>query len=320
MASGARRRRVARATVNMMKGGFELEEALFSTAPVGLHCVDANGVILWANRTELNFLGFAEDEYVGRYVSSFVYSDKVEAASGSGNILAGGCTAGSNNNNSEQQQQQGGSEGDNVNLITADDKTLYNEVLKRVVGGNPISDIPVRFVTRSGTVIHLLLDCDGTGIHRRSAATGLQPPPPDAASRRYYRFFTRDDTSRRIQEMRSNVLFQETNRSLQMLDNFMNRSMQQMRVPLTLMERACNLVTENMDDIDEVVRRNAAHASMVMMQQNANNAGSGNDDASIAQHSVVMRRSSSRQNLGFYILGEEDVIKPPSASAGCGTI
>mmetsp|Transcript_59045 Transcript_59045/g.125454 ORF Transcript_59045/g.125454 Transcript_59045/m.125454 type:complete len:121 (+) Transcript_59045:667-1029(+) len=120
--------------------------------------------------------------------------------------------------------------------------------------------------------------------------------------------------------MRSNVLFQETNRSLQMLDNFMNRSMQQMRVPLTLMERACNLVTENMDDIDEVVRRNAAHASMVMMQQNANNAGSGNDDASIAQHSVVMRRSSSRQNLGFYILGEEDVIKPPSASAGCGTI
>jgi hypothetical protein len=41
----------------------------------------------------------------------------------------------------------------------------------------------------------------------------------------YYRCFTRDDTARRIQEMRSNVLFQETNRSLQMLDNFMNRSM-----------------------------------------------------------------------------------------------
>mmetsp|Transcript_59045 Transcript_59045/g.125452 ORF Transcript_59045/g.125452 Transcript_59045/m.125452 type:complete len:222 (+) Transcript_59045:65-730(+) len=186
MASGARRRRVARATVNMMKGGFELEEALFSTAPVGLHCVDANGVILWANRTELNFLGFAEDEYVGRYVSSFVYSDKVEAASGSGNILAGGCTAGSNNNNSEQQQQQGGSEGDNVNLITADDKTLYNEVLKRVVGGNPISDIPVRFVTRSGTVIHLLLDCDGTGIHtgdpRRRDCSPRRPTPPPVAT------------------------------------------------------------------------------------------------------------------------------------------
>jgi len=77
----------------------------------------------------------------------------------------------------------------------------------------------------------------------------------------YFRFFTRDDTSHRIQGMSFNVLFQETNRSLQMLDNFMNRSMQQMRAPLTLMERACNLVAENIEDIDEVVRRNAAAAA-----------------------------------------------------------
>lgn len=143
-----------------------------------------------------------------------------------------------------------------MNLITADDKTLYKEILKRITGGNPIHEIPVRFVTRTGTVVHLLIDCDGKGV---------LPPGATSFESRYFRCFTRDDTQRRIQEMRSNVLFQETNRSLQMLDNFMNRSMSQMRLPLTLMEKACTLVTENIEDINEVVRRNAS------MQQNQRN-------------------------------------------------
>jgi CheY-like chemotaxis protein len=207
-------------------GGFEVEEALFSTAPVGLHCVSSSGRILWANQTELNLLGFSKEEYVGQYVSSFVYSDQQPHSA---------------NNNLEQDGP--------LNLITADDKTLYKEILKRITGGNPIREIPVSFTTRSGTVVHLLLDCDGKGVI---------PPGATSFEYRYFRCFTRDDTQRRIQEMRSNVLFQETNRSLQMLDNFMNRSMSQMRLPLTLMEKACDLVTENIEDINEVVRRNAS--------------------------------------------------------------
>ncbi|KAL7440613.1 hypothetical protein ACHAXM_007376 [Skeletonema potamos] len=209
----------------MAVGGFEVEDALFSTAPVGLHCVSSSGQILWANQTELNLLGFSKEEYVGQYVSSFVYSDQ-QPHSATSNL-----------------EQEGP-----LNLITADDKTLYKEILKRIAGGNSIHEIPVRFNHRSGTVVHLLLDCDGKGVI---------PPGATSFENRYFRCFTRDDTQRRIQEMRSNVLFQETNRSLQMLDNFMNRSMSQMRLPLTLMEKACDLVTENIEDINEVVRRNA---------------------------------------------------------------
>jgi len=223
--------------------GFELEEALYSHAPIGLHCCDCNGLILWANNTELKFLGRTKEEYVGKCFSSFVYTDN------NANIFAGN--------------------------VAADDRTLYNEVLKRVISGNPISDIPVRFVTRSGTVIHLLLDCDGTGILK----------PGASVENRYFRFFTRDDTARRIQEMRSNVLFQETNRSLQMLDNFMNRSMQQMRKPLTLMEWACNLVTENFEDIDEALRST---------QQSPNPALQGNNlsaSLSVALSSTMEARS-----------------------------
>ena len=287
--------------------GFELEEALFSTAPVGIHCVDSRGTIVWANRTELNFLGLNKlEEYVGRYVLSFVYSDKQGPAASNNNagnnILAGGSSGAgggnqqqnqpqqADNNAGQQQEQSGGGGNSNVNqIMTADDKTLYKEVLKRVVtSGSPISEIPVRFVTRSGTVIHLLLDCDGVAIPMRG---GTRQSPSyvadddatitagNSGQQYYYRFFTRDDTARRIQEMRSNVLFQETNRSLQMLDNFMNRSMQMMRAPLNLMEKACNLVSENIEDIDEVVRRNAnasaaaAAAGAMMMAGHVNNNG-----------------------------------------------
>ena len=35
-------------------------------APMCIHFVDSNGRIVWANQAELNFLGYAFDEYVGR--------------------------------------------------------------------------------------------------------------------------------------------------------------------------------------------------------------------------------------------------------------
>lgn len=238
-------------------GGFQVEEALFSNAPVGLHAIDANGLILWANQTELNLLGYTKEEYVGQYIHSFVYSDQQSQHSANNN---------NNNNNNEQ-------DGGQVNLITADDKTLYKEILKRICGGNPIHEIPVRFSTRSGTVVHLLIDCDGKGV---------LPPGATSFENRYFRCFTRDDTQRRIQEMRSNVLFQETNRSLQILDSFMNRSMSQMRLPLRLMEKACDLVTENIEDINEVVRRNASmQQALIAAAPNANNLPSSSPRGSI---------------------------------------
>lgn len=212
---------------------FELEENFYGAAPIGVHCVDASshgGVILWANRADLDFLGFTTtDEYVGCASSS------------------------------------------STGVILPDDRTLYEDILRRVTTGIAVKDILVRFVTRSGATIHLLLDCDGIAITRRGGAASSLAPPSY-----YYRFFTRDDTARRIQEMRSNVSFQETNRSLRMLDDFMNRSLQQIRTPFEFMERACKLVSENIEDIDEVVRKNSAAAYSFMIHNVSN--GLGNSD------------------------------------------
>ncbi len=38
---------------------------------VGMHAVDRQGTILWANRTELEYLGYRPDEYIGRSIEAF---------------------------------------------------------------------------------------------------------------------------------------------------------------------------------------------------------------------------------------------------------
>lgn len=52
-------------------------------APVAIHSIDATGTIVWANRAELELLGYAADEYIGRPVAAFhvdpdVLADLVE--------------------------------------------------------------------------------------------------------------------------------------------------------------------------------------------------------------------------------------------------
>ncbi len=40
-------------------------------ANVGMHWVGPDGIILWANRTEMDMLGFTREEYIGRHIAEF---------------------------------------------------------------------------------------------------------------------------------------------------------------------------------------------------------------------------------------------------------
>lgn len=40
-------------------------------ASIGLHWVNRNGIITWANKAELDMLGYSEEEYVGHHISEF---------------------------------------------------------------------------------------------------------------------------------------------------------------------------------------------------------------------------------------------------------
>jgi PAS domain S-box-containing protein len=48
----------------------ELED-FFENAVVGLHWVGPDGMILWANRAEMESLGYAPEEYIGRHIADF---------------------------------------------------------------------------------------------------------------------------------------------------------------------------------------------------------------------------------------------------------
>lgn len=43
----------------------------FENASIPLHWVDENGIIVWANKAELDALGFGYDEYVGQHIANF---------------------------------------------------------------------------------------------------------------------------------------------------------------------------------------------------------------------------------------------------------
>jgi len=45
--------------------------ALLENAPIGIHWVNADGIIIWANHTELAMLGYSRDEFVGRHLAEF---------------------------------------------------------------------------------------------------------------------------------------------------------------------------------------------------------------------------------------------------------
>jgi len=51
--------------------GDEAFTDFFEEAPVGLHLVGPGGIILHANRTELELLGYRRDEYIGHHIAEF---------------------------------------------------------------------------------------------------------------------------------------------------------------------------------------------------------------------------------------------------------
>src|SRR6476661_6575088 len=49
---------------------FELQDYV-DNAVIGLHWVDAKGIIQWANQAELDMLGYSAEEYIGHHISEF---------------------------------------------------------------------------------------------------------------------------------------------------------------------------------------------------------------------------------------------------------
>jgi PAS domain S-box-containing protein len=67
-----------KATEHEIKSRTRELEDYFENACIGLHWVDANGIIKWANKAELDLLGYSKEEYIGRHISEFhVHQEKI---------------------------------------------------------------------------------------------------------------------------------------------------------------------------------------------------------------------------------------------------
>src|SRR5436190_8170687 len=71
------RRKVGLLTSSSSQHQLDREESLsdlkdfIENVAVPLHWVGPDGTILWANRAELEFLGYAPEEYIGRKITEF---------------------------------------------------------------------------------------------------------------------------------------------------------------------------------------------------------------------------------------------------------
>jgi PAS domain S-box-containing protein len=163
----------------------------FQNAPIALHWLSGEGIVLWANQTELDVLGYTAEEYIGQPIMKFC----------------------------------------------PDETELVLEIFKTLGSGNTIRDVPVRFRTKDGRIVNLLIDSN--------------VKYDEAGNFSHTRCFIRDDTSRKIREARATLLLQETKRSLEMLDQFMSRSLHHLRTPLHVLQSTCDLVLSNLTQIQQ---------------------------------------------------------------------
>lgn len=79
-----------------------------------------------------------------------------------------------------------------------DEEELVLEIFKQLGTGNIIKDVPVRFRTKDGKMVHLLIDSNVA--YNRDGSFG------------HTRCFIRDDTGRKIRDVRTKLLIDENER------------------------------------------------------------------------------------------------------------
>ncbi|KAL7430910.1 hypothetical protein ACHAXH_001626 [Discostella pseudostelligera] len=159
----------------------------FQNAPIAMHWLNGEGIVLWANQTELNVLGYTAEEYIGQPIMNFC----------------------------------------------PDEKELVLEIFKQLGSGNSIADVPVRFRTKDGRMVHLLIDSNVA--YNKDGSFG------------HTRCFIRDDTARKIRDARTKLLLEETERSLRMLDGFLSRTLHHVMGPLHALRGTCDVIRDRID-------------------------------------------------------------------------
>jgi two-component system sensor histidine kinase VicK len=81
-------------------------------------------------------------------------------------------------------------------FVHPDDKELVSEIFKQLRAGNSVAEVPVRYLTKNGRIVHLLIDSNIT--YNKDGSFG------------HTRCIIRDDSARKIRDVRTKLLIEET--------------------------------------------------------------------------------------------------------------
>jgi len=120
-----------------------------------------------------------------------------------------------------------------------DEEELVLEIFKTLGSGNIIKDVPVRFRTKQGKIVPLLIDSNVayTTDDKGEKAFG------------HTRCFIRDDTGRRVRDARADAMLQETKRSLKLLDAFISRTLHLVKTPCHVVQAQLGVLASNVETL-----------------------------------------------------------------------
>lgn len=113
-----------------------------------------------------------------------------------------------------------------------DEEELVLEIFKTLGSGNIIKDVPVRFRTKAGKIVPLLIDSN----------VAYKVDEQGEKAFNHTRCFIRDDTGRRVREARTEALLKEAERSLKMLDAFVSRTLHLIKTPCHIVQQSLGLL------------------------------------------------------------------------------
>lgn len=120
-----------------------------------------------------------------------------------------------------------------------DEEELVLEIFKTLGSGNTIKDVPVRFRTKQGKIVPLLID---SNVAYKVDESGEK-------TFNHTRCFIRDDTGRRVRQARYEAQLKEAERTQKLFDAYVSRTLHLLKTPCHVLLQALSLAVTKTDDV-----------------------------------------------------------------------
>jgi PAS domain S-box-containing protein len=137
-----------------------------------------------------------------------------------------------------------------------DEADLLPEILSTLDSGKIIKDVPVRFRSKAGKIVPLLVDSNVAYTVDESGKKVFN----------HTRCFIRDDTARRVRQARGEAKLREARRTQQLFDAYVSRTLHLVATPCHVVQQSLDLALAKMDDLSKKLDPVVAHETASICQ------------------------------------------------------